>query len=76
MPVGDRFIPNRSGTNFDVSSFKLQNCSLSQENQDMQSPQMVDYCRMMSDNLNGDLLNAKILSYKSKPPVAPEGTKM
>ncbi|XP_033637169.1 cell division cycle protein 20 homolog [Asterias rubens] len=73
LPVGDRFIPNRSGTNFDVGAFKLLNCSTNQENQATQSPQKIDYCKKMSDNLNGELLNAKILSYKSKPPDAPEG---
>ncbi|XP_038074664.1 cell division cycle protein 20 homolog [Patiria miniata] len=74
LPVGDRFIPNRSGTNFDISAFKLLNSSVSnQENQETQSPQKLDYCKTMSDNLNGDLLNAKILSYKNRPPVAPEG---
>ncbi len=76
LPIGDRFIPNRSGTNFDVSAFKLQNCSVNQENQAAQSPQKIDYCKTMSDNLNGELLNAKILSYKCKPPDAPEGKKM
>ena len=76
LPVGDRFIPNRSGTNFDVGAFKLLNCSTNQENQATQSPQKIDYCKKMSDNLNGELLNAKILSYKSKPPDAPEGKEM
>ena len=74
--VGDRFIPNRSGTNFDVSAFKLLNNSqaTNQENlEQLQSPQKLDFCKTMAENLNGDLLSAKILSYKSKPPVAPEG---
>ena len=37
------------------------------------SPSKRDFQQAMSDNLNGDSLNSKILSYNSKPPTAPEG---
>ncbi|XP_041474735.1 cell division cycle protein 20 homolog [Lytechinus variegatus] len=75
-PGGDRFIPNRSATNFDLGNFKLhdQSCNMG-ENTDpsLMSPSKLEYQKAMSENLNGDLMNAKILCYKNKPPSAPEG---
>ncbi|XP_033125629.1 cell division cycle protein 20 homolog isoform X2 [Anneissia japonica] len=78
-PVGDRFIPNRTSTNFDVANFKvLQQTTAAQgsnlsTNQEYMSPSKVAFRKTMNENLNGDVLNTKILSYKSKPPSAPEG---
>lgn len=73
--AGDRFIPNRTTTQFDVGHFKLSRdaeaeCEASQE---LLSPSQVEYQRLMSENLNGDRLNHKIISYKEKAPGAPEG---
>lgn len=76
-PGGDRFIPNRSATNFDLGNFKLQDQSTNiGENTDpalMMSPSKLEYQKAMAENLNGDLMNSKILCYKNKPPNAPEG---
>lgn len=69
-PGGDRFIPSRSASNFDLAHYKLsqnENC----ENDD---PEHKDAQRIMSENLHGtDLTNQRILSYKNKAPSAPEG---
>ncbi|XP_071490335.1 cell division cycle protein 20 homolog [Diadema antillarum] len=74
-PGGDRFIPNRSATNFDMGSFKLLDSSAAGENTnpELMSPSKLEYQRAMAENLNGDLMNSKILCYKNKPPSAPEG---
>ena len=37
------------------------------------SPSKRDIQQAMSDNLNGDALSSKILTYKNKPATAPEG---
>ncbi|KAK7492880.1 hypothetical protein BaRGS_00015827 [Batillaria attramentaria] len=74
LKAADRFIPNRTTTQFDVSHFKLTR-EIQQENdpQEMLSPSQVEYQRVMSDNLNGDRLSHRIISYKEKAPSAPEG---
>ena len=43
------------------------------EPQEMLSPSQVEYQRVMSENLNGDRLSHRIMSYKEKAPSAPEG---
>ena len=40
---------------------------------EMMSPSQVEYQRVMSENLNGDRLSHRIISYKEKAPTAPEG---
>lgn len=45
----------------------------SQENTEVLSPAKQEYQRVMEENLNGDLLSNKIISYKAKAPQAPEG---
>lgn len=66
---GDRFIPSRSATNFDLGHFKL---TQSEENAD--SPSKQELQRAMCENLHGnDIQNQRILSYQKKAPSAPEG---
>ncbi len=43
------------------------------EDDETMSPSQRDFQQAMSDNLNGDALGSKILSFQKKPPVAPEG---
>ncbi|XP_005092134.1 cell division cycle protein 20 homolog [Aplysia californica] len=72
--AGDRFIPNRSVNNFDLAHYKI--CTQarpSEDEQSMMSPSQQEYKAVMSENLNGDLMDKKILSFKEKPPQAPEG---
>ncbi|XP_076440566.1 cell division cycle protein 20 homolog [Babylonia areolata] len=72
--AGDRFIPNRTATQFDVSHFKMmQKAQGDGESQEMLSPSQAEYQRLMSENLNGDRLSHRIMSYKEKAPSAPEG---
>lgn len=68
----DRFIPNRSTTQFDVNHFKLVS-QVDKEPVEMMSPSQAEYQRVMSENLNGDRLSHRIMSYKDKAPTAPEG---
>ncbi|XP_002742040.1 cell division cycle protein 20 homolog [Saccoglossus kowalevskii] len=70
---GDRFIPSRSTTSFDLGHYKLLNESKKDIENDTLSPSKKDYQKTMAENLNGNALQSKILSYKSKPPQAPEG---
>jgi len=37
------------------------------------SPSKLQMQKAMSENLNGDLANAKIMAYRQKPPMMPEG---
>ncbi|KAK7100259.1 cell division cycle protein 20 homolog isoform X2 [Littorina saxatilis] len=72
--AADRFIPNRTTTQFDVNHFKLMQDPKGENGpQDMMSPSQVEYQRVMSENLNGDRLAHRIMSYKEKAPAAPEG---
>ncbi|XP_061197226.1 cell division cycle protein 20 homolog [Saccostrea echinata] len=72
---GDRFIPNRSATQFELGHFKLTSDSASTSEADnLLSPSQKEYQKIMSENLNGaDISNNKIISYKTKAPGAPEG---
>ena len=45
----------------------------SEETELTQSPSKLEYQKLMSDNLNGNQLNSRILSYRNKPPAGPEG---
>lgn len=71
--AGDRFIPNRNATQFDLGHFKIMNDGKT-ENPDLLSPSQQEYQKVMSENLNGaDIMSNKIISYKNKAPSAPEG---
>lgn len=39
----------------------------------MMSPSQQEYRQLMNENLNGDTLQKKIISFNEKPPIAPEG---
>ncbi|XP_070563787.1 cell division cycle protein 20 homolog [Ptychodera flava] len=71
-PSGDRFIPSRSTSNFDVGHFKVMN-EKKDADDEVLSPTKLEQQKAMAGNLNGGILDSKILSYKSKPPQAPEG---
>ncbi|KMQ92753.1 cell division cycle protein 20-like protein [Lasius niger] len=73
---GDRFIPSRSTTNFELSHYKiLQQHNAEQEGDktDM-SPSKREMQRLIGENLHGgDINNTRILSYQIKAPAPPEG---
>lgn len=71
----DRFIPNRSATQFDLGHYKMMNSDNNEERngEEMMSPSQKHYQKAMSDNLNGDNMSSKIIAYKNKAPQAPEG---
>ncbi|BFY99997.1 hypothetical protein BsWGS_03037 [Bradybaena similaris] len=72
--AADRFIPNRSTTQFDAAHYKL--CTQAQVNEEtwsMMSPSQQEYKQVMTENLNGEVLQKKIISFNEKPPQAPEG---
>ena len=72
--TGDRFIPNRAGTQFELGHYLVTAKPEPEEDVEMQSPSVVEYTKTMNGNLNGgDLGNAKIIAYKNKAPAAPEG---
>ncbi|KAB0801749.1 hypothetical protein PPYR_03935 [Photinus pyralis] len=66
---GDRFIPSRSATNFELGNFKLFQTS---ETESLSPTNEIQ--RAMYENLHGgDINNQRILSYQNKAPAAPEG---
>ncbi|XP_035229733.1 cell division cycle protein 20 homolog isoform X2 [Stegodyphus dumicola] len=67
---GDRFIPNRSAMQFELGHHMLSKASGEEENL---SPNSSHYQKTMSENLNGDLSNFRILAYQTKAPQAPTG---
>ena len=76
--LGDRFIPSRAGTQFEVGHHLLSNrcsndSSIANIQQQALSPSQKDYQHAMNENLNGDAFNGKIIAYKTKAPSAPEG---
>ena len=40
----------------------------------MMSPSQLEYKTVMNENLNGNVMDKRILSFKEKPPKAPEGS--
>ena len=69
--VGDRFIPNRSATQFELGHFLLTNRSASAD--PLLSPTRQQYQQAMCGSLNGDLANSKIISYSQRPPQIGDG---
>ncbi|XP_041357187.1 cell division cycle protein 20 homolog [Gigantopelta aegis] len=69
--AGDRFIPNRSSTQFEMGHYKLG--VESDDDDQLLSPSQQEFQRVMNGNLNGDILDSKIIAYKAKAPSAPEG---
>lgn len=73
---GDRFIPNRSTTQFDLGHYMVmhENQTSNKDEEELMSPSKLEYQKVMSENLNGgDINGKKIISYKTKAPSAPEG---
>ena len=71
-PSGDRFIPSRSSMNFDASYFKV----VSKDDANVEnerSPSKAEFRKSMTENLCGNELNAKILTYANKAPAPREG---
>ncbi|CAH1781720.1 unnamed protein product [Owenia fusiformis] len=66
--ASDRFIPNRTTTEMDISHYRLLN---NEENEDPLSPNKIEYQRKLDENVGEQ--NAKILSFKQKAPQAKEG---
>ena len=72
---GDRFIPNRTTTQFELGHYKvMQESNGEPENEELLSPSKLEYQKVMGENLHGDIQSKKIISYKAKAPAAPEGT--
>ncbi|XP_050400761.1 cell division cycle protein 20 homolog [Patella vulgata] len=72
-PGGDRFIPNRSTSQFNLGHYKhMMEQKGPDESEALLSPSEKEYKRVMNENLNGDLMSSKILSFKAKAPSAPE----
>ncbi|XP_069696576.1 cell division cycle protein 20 homolog isoform X2 [Periplaneta americana] len=69
---GDRFIPNRNTTNFDLGHYKVNQDQ--QPDDEMTSPSQKEMQRIMAENLHGgDVQNMRILAFKNKAPGAPDG---
>ncbi|PIK44016.1 putative cell division cycle protein 20-like [Apostichopus japonicus] len=71
-PGGDRFIPNRNATDFEVGNYKLVS-DVNHEDEQLMSPSKLEYRRVMNENLNGKAMDSKILRFKQAVPSAPEG---
>jgi len=69
---GDRFIPNRSASQIELGQFLVSNAGRATDDA-LLSPSKLQMQRAMSENLHGDLTNAKIMAYQQKPPMLPEG---
>lgn len=63
--AGDRFIPMRSAMNFDLAHIML--------TKKADSPSMKEFQKIVYDLRGEDITNQKILSYRKKAPVAPDG---
>ncbi|XP_014223832.1 cell division cycle protein 20 homolog isoform X1 [Trichogramma pretiosum] len=71
---GDRFIPTRTTTNFELGYFKLQQQNTDPDNKNETSPNKREMQRLIGENLHGgDLSNMRVLSYQNKAPAPPEG---
>lgn len=70
---GDRFIPSRSASNFDLAHYKISKEDECDVN-NVASPSKFEMERILSENLHGlDINKQRILSYQNKAPSAPEG---
>lgn len=68
-PVADRFIPVRSASNFELAHYRL-----NQKDDPSDSPSQKELQKAMCESLHGTNIDSqKILSYREKPPTAPEG---
>lgn len=75
-PSEDRFIPNRSSTNFEANHFKFVSNDRENEGKDEAgSPGKAEFKKSMAENLGNDL-NARIMVYNNKAPTPGEGIKV
>lgn len=70
---GDRFIPNRSATQFELGHYLLTNRSGDENAEEAVSPSKEKFRKAMNENLNGEALSSKIIAYQQKAPAAPDG---
>lgn len=74
--AADRFIPNRSCTDFESAQHRVgSESSLAQNDpaKGVDGYNKEEYERVMNSNLNGDQPSSKILAFRQKAPSAPEG---
>lgn len=72
-PGGDRFIPTRCASDFELGHFKLTEDS-NKQNDELKSPTQVEMERAMTENLAGrDLMGGRILAFQKKAPEPPGG---
>ncbi|XP_037958360.1 cell division cycle protein 20 homolog [Teleopsis dalmanni] len=75
---GDRFIPNRCASNFDIGHFLLnkereQERDKTENDKNKISPSKLERQKLIADSLNiGDLKSTRILCYQNKAPSAPD----
>ena len=71
-PSEDRFIPNRASMNFELNYYKM----VSNDENEVEgvSPSKAEFKKNVSENLCGNDLKARILSYKNKAPTPREGS--
>uniref|UniRef100_A0A1B6CXB3 CDC20/Fizzy WD40 domain-containing protein n=3 Tax=Clastoptera arizonana TaxID=38151 RepID=A0A1B6CXB3_9HEMI len=68
---GDRFIPSRCTTNFELGHYKM---NQKEETDIPISPSQKEMQRAMSENLHGcDITKTRILAFQKKAPAPPEG---
>lgn len=80
--VGDRFIPNRATTNFELGHFLLkQDKDKDEENEQntgnitntAKTPSKIAHQKLISEAMQmGDVKTTRVLSYRSKAPAAPD----
>lgn len=84
---GDRFIPNRNTTDFDLGHFMVKQTESKKENEggegsgeepqasgSQTSPKNAERIKILSEAIKGcDISNKRILSYQTKAPAAPDG---
>lgn len=76
---GDRFIPNRTTTDFDLSHYMIKQHEAKKESDgegsvEETSPQNAERIKLLSQAVKGcDISSKRILSYQTKAPAAPDG---
>ncbi|XP_057318779.1 cell division cycle protein 20 homolog [Microplitis mediator] len=71
---GDRFIPSRTTTNFDLAYHKLQQPKFDQDaDKSETSPSKKEMQRLIENMTGMDISNHRLLSYQNKAPAPPEG---
>ncbi|XP_053690665.1 cell division cycle protein 20 homolog [Sabethes cyaneus] len=80
---GDRFIPNRNTTDFDLGHFMVKQNEAKKDNDNdggetlvpnQTSPKNAERIKILSEAMKGcDISNKRILSYQTKAPAAPDG---